>query len=294
MKTDSRRSVLYVPGDSEKMLQKASGVASDVLMLNLEDGVSSSKKEEARRNVVQALRSADFGNREIVVRINDVNSILGRSDLAEVVPGCPNGICLPKVEKAAEIRYASGAILELERSNGMREGSVSLHAMIESAAGVLRALDISMASPRMASLIFGSADYTNDIRCRPGDDRSELSFALQMIVTSARAAGIDAIDAPCFDIRNKVLLESESIHARRLGFSGKSALHPDQLDVINRIFDVTAEEIAWAERVIAELDEAENRGKALTTFEGRLLDNPHRAAAERILRRTGSDRSRSR
>jgi citrate lyase subunit beta / citryl-CoA lyase len=285
MRTDFRRSFLYVPGDSERMLQKAVGVDADVLLLNLEDGVSSSKKDTARKNVAQALKNMDFGGHEIVVRINSLNSSLGQSDLAEIIPCCPDGLCLPKVEQVSDITDAESAVLELEIRHGVGKGSILLHAMIESAAGLLRSLDIATASPRVTSLIFGSADYANDLRCQPGEDRSELSFALQMLVTSSRAAGIDAIDAPCFDLRNDVLLQSESRQARRLGFGGKSALHPDQLEIINRVFDVTADEIAWAERVLAELDDAENRGKALTTFEGKLLDNPHRAAAERILRR---------
>jgi citrate lyase subunit beta/citryl-CoA lyase len=280
-----RRSALYVPGDSEKMLQRAAGFDSDVLLLNLEDGVSSSKKELARENIAQALKTRHFGCREVVVRINGLDTLFGRDDLATVILGFPDGICLPKVEKAEDIREAERAILGLERKHGAREGLIRFHAMIESAAGVLHAPEIAAASARMASLIFGSADYANGVRCQPGRDRSELLLALQMIVTSARAAGIDAIDAPCFDIRNNDLLRDESIQARRLGFDGKSALHPDQLETINKVFDVTAEEIAWAERVIAGLDEAENRGKALTTVEGQLLDNPHRAAAERILRR---------
>lgn len=108
----------------------------------------------------------------------------------------------------------------------------------------------------MASLIFGSADYAADVRCQPGEDRAELMLALQMIVASARSAGIEAIDAPCFDIRDRALLARESAQARRLGFDGKSALHPDQLEVINRAFDVTPEEVAWAEKTIAELDRA--------------------------------------
>jgi citrate lyase subunit beta / citryl-CoA lyase len=284
MKTGFRRSALYVPGDSKKMLQRSALFDSDVLLLNLEDGVASSKKAVARENIAEVLEAADFGCREIVVRINGLTSSLGRDDLSKIIPRSPDGICLPKVEKAADIEEAERAVLELERRHGMPEGMIQLHAMIESAAGVLHSPEIASASQRMAALIFGSADYANDVRCRPGPDRSELLLALQMIVTSARAAGIDAIDAPCFDIRNDNLLQNESGHARRLGFDGKSALHPDQLETINRIFDVTSEEIAWAERVIAELDEAENRGKALTTVDGRLLDNPHRAAAERILR----------
>jgi citrate lyase subunit beta/citryl-CoA lyase len=284
MKIGVRRSALYVPGDSKKMLQRSARFNADVLLFNLEDGVASSKKEVARENIAEALKTNDFGCREIVVRINGLTSPFGRDDLSKIIPHSPDGICLPKVEKAADIEAAERAVLELERSHGMREGMIRLHAMIESAAGVLHSPEIASASHRMASLIFGSADYANDVRCQPGPDRSELLLALQMIVTSARAAGIDAIDAPCFDIRNGHLLQNESMHARRLGFDGKSALHPDQLETINRIFDVTPEEIAWAERVIAELDEAENRGKALTTVDGQLLDNPHRAAAERILR----------
>ena len=285
MITGFRRSVLYVPGDSEKMLQRSAMLASDLLVLNLEDGVADSRKESARENTVRALKKIDFGRREIVVRVNSLSTEIGLRDLSEVVPAGPDGICLPKIEKASEIRSADIALLEMETAHGLPEGSIRLHAMIESSVGLLHALEIAGASPRMASLIFGSADYASDVRCQPGEERLELLLALQMIVTSARAAGIDAIDAPCFDIPNNDLLQREASQARRLGFDGKSALHPGQLEIINRTFDVTADEIAWAERVLAELDEAETRGKALTTMDGKLLDNPHRSAAERILRR---------
>ncbi len=285
MSASLRRSAIYVPGDSDRMLQKSAAFPADLLLLNLEDGVALSRKEAARENIANALRSADFGDREVVVRVNPLDTEIGLSDLARIIPLRPKGICLPKVENGTEIKAADHAISKLEITYGVPEGSIKLHAMIESAGGLLRSHEIAAASPRMASLIFGSADYANDVRCRPGEDRSELLFALQMIVVAAHSAGIDAIDAPCFDIHNRDLLYREASHARRLGFDGKSALHPDQLSTINRIFDVTPEEIAWAEKAIAELDEAENRGKALTTIEGKLLDNPHRAAAERILSR---------
>jgi citrate lyase subunit beta / citryl-CoA lyase len=285
MKANLRRSVLYVPGDSEKMLQKAAGIESDVLLLNLEDGVAASRKEAARKNVAEALKKVNFGSRELVVRVNSLNSVTGTDDLAAVVPCRPDGICLPKIESAAEIAAAASAILDLETGHGLTPGGIRIHAMIESAAGLLHSPEVAAASPRMASLIFGSADYAADVRCQPGEDRAEITLALQMIVNAARSGGIDAVDAPCFDLRNRDLLERESIQARRIGFDGKSVLHPDQLEVINRIFDVTSDEIAWAEKVLTELDEAENRGKALTTLNGVLLDNPHRAAAQRILSR---------
>jgi citrate lyase beta subunit len=280
-----RRSMIYVPGDSETMLQKSVRLSADVLLLNLEDGVAASRKEAARENVVCALKSLNFENRETVVRINPVAASWGGADLAAIVPAHPNGICLPKIEKASEIAIVESAIANLEEKAGIPKGCIQIHAMIESAAGVLHAMEIAAASPRMASLVFGSADYIADVRCQPGEDRIELLLALQMIVTSARAAGIDAIDAPCFDLRNMDTLLQEASQARRLGFDGKSVLHPSQLAIVNKVFDVTAEEIAWAEKTIAELDEAENRGKALTTVEGQLIDNPHRIAAEKILYR---------
>ncbi len=285
MITGIRRSALYVPGDSPKMLEKAASSGADLLLLNLEDGVALSKKKDARANVMQALTTLDFRGCEAVVRINGLTSEIGSEDLEAVAACRPDGICLPKVEGAADIQAADEAILELERRHGMPEGATKLHAMIESAAGVVRAAEIACASRRMASLLFGSADYVADLHCQAGDAREGLLFALQMIVTSARAGRIDAIDAPCFNLRNPDLLRSEARQARRLGFDGKSALHPAQIAVIHEIFNVTQDEVAWAEKVLAELDSAENRGKALSVLEGQLIDNPHGAAAQRILRR---------
>jgi citrate lyase beta subunit len=285
MKTFLRRSALYVPGDSRKMLQRSAAVPADMLLLNLEDGVSSAQKQAARENIADALRRIDFGGRETVVRINPLNGETGAHDLAVLVPLRPDGICLPKIETAAEIQAADAAIRDLESGHGLPEGGTKLHAMIESAAGVLHSADIAAASPRMASLIFGSADYASDVRCRPREDRLELLLALQWIATAARSAGIDAIDAPCFDLRSQDLLSREANQARRIGFTGKSALHPNQLEAINRIFDVTPEEIAWAEKILAELDAAENRGKDMSTVQGHLNDNPHRILAQQILSR---------
>ena len=285
MISELRRTVLYVPGDSEKMLSKAVSAAADLLLLNLEDGVAGAKKDEARENVARALRSLEFGSKEVVVRINSMESEVGRKDLAAMVPCRPDGICLPKVESAAEISAADIAVLELEQGYGVAEGELRFHAMIESARGLLQAPAIAAASPRLASLIFGSADFIQDVRCDPGVDRVELLLALEHIVLAARAAGLDAIDAPCFELRDQDRLRREATQARRIGFDGKSALHPAQLEIINQVFEVTSDEIAWAEKVVAELNRAEARGRALSTLDGMLIDNPHRAAADRILRR---------
>ncbi len=285
MITGNRRSVLYVPGDSRKMLGKALAIPADVLMLNLEDGVSVSRKDEARDNTVWALASLDFGSHEVVVRVNSPGSEVGRRDMAAAVPGRPDGICLPKVESPGEIERADAYVRELEAGCGLTPGSLRFHAMIESAAGVLNAPGIARSSARMTSLIFGSADYSAQVRCRPSEDRLEILLALQLIVVSARSAGIDAIDAPCFDMENPALLRRESVQGRRLGFDGKSALSPRQVETINEIFDVTAEEVAMAERVLAALEDAELGGRSLTTLEGSLIEDPHRDAARRILNR---------
>jgi citrate lyase subunit beta/citryl-CoA lyase len=284
MITGLRRSLLYVPGDSERMLQKAAACNADLLILNLEDGVAVDEKEEARRNVQKALQTLDFGNKEVIVRINSLLTKMGEEDLAAVVPYGPDGICLPKVEMAFDIQSAGSALEHLETAAGLPMGKIKIHVMIESAGGVMRAMEIAGASSRMASLLFGSADYRTHVRCQPDRNRTELMFPLQMIILAARAAGIDAIDGPCFNLRNPATLREEAAQARRMGFDGKSALHPDQLAVINEIFDVTPQELAWAEQVMEALSEAESQGKALSTLDGQLIDNPHRLAAQRILR----------
>jgi citrate lyase subunit beta / citryl-CoA lyase len=285
MITGLRRSALFVPCDMERMLEKAFDVPADLLLLNLEDGVAASKKDAARAQAIRALTTRDFGPRELVVRINSLDSEVGRCDLQAIVPCRPDGICLPKIESAHAVAAADQMLGELECKHALPAGSVKLHAMIESAAGMLCAQEIAAASGRMASLIFGSADYSADLRCLPGEDRMEMLLALQMIVAGARTASIDAIDAPCFDLHNSDLLRCEAAQARRLGFDGKSALRPGQLAILNKVFDVTEEEKVRAETVLEELAGAEARGRSLSTFEGCLIDNPHRCAAERILRR---------
>jgi len=290
MITGLRRSCIFVPGDSERMLAKSPTIPADVLLLNLEDGVSASMKDAARANVVRALRSLDFGNREVVVRVNSLVPGTGIQDLQQVVPARPDGVCIPKVESIETVREAEELLAALEKNSRIDPGTLKLHAMIETSRGVLRAAEIAAASGRMATLIFGSADYAKDIGCRPGEDRAELFMALQMIVTAARAGGIEAIDAPCFDIRNLERLRRETQQAQRTGFDGKSALHPGQLPVINEIFDVSEDEVVWARRVIQELDEAEGRGRSLTMLDGQLIDDPHRLAAQRILRRASLTR----
>ena len=283
--TGMRRSLLYVPGDSPKMLAKARECPADLMLYNLEDGVAPAAKDRARQNVVDVLKSADPDAHEVIVRINNLASETGLEDLAAVVPCRPHGICIPKVEEPDEIDHADAAIRELETRCGLAPGVTRLHAMIETAGGVLNAGKIARASARMTSLIFGSADYSAQVRCRPSANRMEMMLALQWIVTSARAAGIASIDAPCFDLENTELLRSESAQSRNIGFDGKSALHPRQLEIINTVFDVTEEEALWAERVIAELDAAEKKGRSLSTINGGLVDDPHRISAERILRR---------
>jgi citrate lyase subunit beta/citryl-CoA lyase len=285
MITGLRRSLLYVPCDNEKMIQKAARVSADMLLLNLEDGVAPAYKEQARSQAVRALTSIDFGRREVVVRINSLATELGKEDLAAVLVCRPDGICLPKVESPEQVRFAAQILSAMEEAHGLAAGATRIHAMIESAAGILSSREIGASSDRMASLIFGSADYCADVRCLAGPERQELALALQFLVTGARAASIAAVDAPCFEIRNELRLRQEAGQGRRIGFDGKSALHPGQLPAINECFDVTDEEIRWAEKVLAELNRAEIRGRALSTLEGQLIDNPHRTAAEHILER---------
>jgi citrate lyase subunit beta/citryl-CoA lyase len=284
MITGLRRTMIYVPGESERMIQKSAACAADVLILNLEDGVAAAMKDQARQNISQALGQLDFGSREVVVRVNPIASETGRRDLAEIVPCTPDGIVLPKIESQEEIIAADEAVKKLEAAHGLPEGRIKFHAMIESAKGVLLSYEIASAA-RVSSLIFGSADYIKDLRCRPGVAREELLLALQMIVTAARAAGIDAIDSPCFNLQDPKVLQQEAEQARKIGFDGKSVLHPSQILPIHQAFEFTAEETAWAEQVLKALSKAEDGGRALTVMGDNLIDNPHQVLAEYILKR---------
>jgi citrate lyase subunit beta / citryl-CoA lyase len=279
-----RRSMLFIPGGNEKLLDKGLGLEVDALILDLEDAVAVSKKEEARKAVTSALQTRDFGRKEKVVRVNALSTEWGRTDIEEVIQGKPDLFLFPKVEKVDDILSYDQVVSEVEGKTGLPLGKIGFLALIESPLGIINIDLIARSSPRLKGFLFGAADFTRETHGAITADRSELYYPLMRILLAARAFGLDAIDSPFFDIKDLTGLERHTRQAKDLGYDGKALIHPSQVEVINRIFTPTEEELTQARRVIEAFQSAQREGRGASQLDGKLIENVHVAMAERILK----------
>lgn len=271
-----RRSLLYTPLSSEAMVEKAGTRGADALIFDLEDGVLPEAKEAARGRAPR-LATLDCGRSERFVRINGALTPWHESDLAVVRDLPLDGVVLPKSETPEAI-CAADEILERR---------LPLFLMIETPKGVLRAHELAEASPRVAGLVFGGADFRAATRLVPLPDESEILFARSAIVLAARAAGLEAFDTPFFDIRDATGLERSALISRALGFDGRTAVHPGQVPTIHRAFTPSEAEIVRARSVIAALAESASSGRGVAVVDGEMVEALHGRAAERVLERAG-------
>jgi len=276
--------MLFVPGGNERFLTKGVGLAVDALILDLEDSVTPDNKPSAREAVAEALREADFGDRERVARINSLMTEYGQSDIAVVAQGRPDAILVPKVNGPEDVVAYDALVGEAETRESLPAGSIGLMAMIETPQGIVNIESIALASPRMKALVFGAADYTRETRGKISPGRIELYYPMTRILLAARVAGIDAIDTPYFDIKDAEGLERHAQQARDLGYDGKTIIHPSQIDIVNRIFTPSREEVAYARRVIEAFEEAKGEGRGVTQLDGQMIENVHVDMAQRVLR----------
>jgi len=279
-----RRTMLFVPGGNEKVLAKALDLEVDSLILDLEDSVALGRKAVAREAVTKALKSSVFGRKEKVVRINSVKTECGRPDIDGVVQGRPDTLLLPKVDQAQDIFDYDACLTEAEKREGLAPGTVGLIALIESPLGIVNIDSIAQGSGRMQALLFGAADFTRETRGKITPDRFELYYPMMRILLAARVAGIDAIDTPYFDIRDSTGLERHSQQAKDMGFDGKAIIHPSQVEVVNRIFTPSTEEVEFAQRIVEAFEKAKVEGKGAIQLDGKLIENVHVAMAQRILK----------
>jgi citrate lyase subunit beta/citryl-CoA lyase len=278
-----RRSLLYVPGDKEAMLAKAAGRGADGVILNLEDAVAPANKDLARQAVARLLQSLDFGRAEAIVRINPPDAEFGYRDLLAVVPQRPHAILLPKVSSVEEVRFVAWTIERLEGLHGLPAGQIKVMCMIESAAGVLNAVAIAACHPRVAALVFGATDFSLEVGCVIAEEDRALLPAASHIILAARAAGIDAVDTPFMKLDDPAGLARSSRRARELGFDGKSAIHPAQIAPINAAFSPSAEQVAWAWRVLALAPDGDETRLGAAVLDGQLIEIPHLNRARHIL-----------
>lgn len=275
-----RRSRLYVPGNNPRLLAGIEIHGADCVLLDLEDSVPVTEKASARVLVKHLLGSVSFPQ-DVWVRINGLD-VGGEEDVREVLLGRPHGVCLPKAESASDVTRLSALLADREIALGIEPGFTKIMPIIETAKGVLRCEEIALADPRIVMVAFGAEDYTRDV----GAVRSNpsLLFARSMIVAAAAAAGIQASDTVFADLSDDEGLAKETTLARELGFDGKGAINPRQLEPIHRAFSPTEAELADAQRVVDAAHEAERTGSGAVALDGKMIDRPVLERAKRALK----------
>jgi citrate lyase beta subunit len=266
-----------MPGSKPRALEKARGLPADVLILDLEDAVVPAEKAAARGTVAEAVRARAFRRREVVVRVNGLETPWGADDLVMAAECGPDAVLVPKVSSASSLADVG------MRLAAAGAGSVPLWAMIETPKGVLGLREIAGSSPSLACLVMGTNDLAAELRAAQTPDRGPLLGALGLCVLAARANGLAVLDGVYNAFRDPEGLRAACRQGREMGFDGKTLIHPDQLAVANAVFGPSPEEIGTAERHLAAFAEAEAAGQGVAVVDGRIVENLHVAAARRLL-----------
>jgi len=276
------RSAMFVPGHRARFVDKAlGGLAADAIMLDLEDGVPPPEKAGGRQLVAEALGRARVGQTARYVRVNGLGSPWLADDLAAVVRVGLDGLVLPKIDTAAQLAQVDTWVAGHEGAQGLPRGQVRYIVALESPRGLLNAAG----SARVAALMFGAEDYGRELGLpvRRTGAAGELVYARSALVVAAAAAGVQALDGAWPDIQDAAGLERDCQLARELGYTGKSLIHPGQIGAINAAFSPGADELEYAERVVAAFEEAQAKGEGSIAFGGQLIDLPIVERARRTL-----------
>lgn len=274
---------MFVPGNNPGLMKDAHLYGADSLMFDLEDSVKITEKDAARFLVYNALTTLDYGGVERVVRINPLDTEFGRADIEAMVKAGADVIRLPKSETAQDVIDVDNYITECEKKYGIEVGSTGMMAAIESALGVINAYSIAAASKRLIGIALGAEDYVTDLKTKRTSSGVELFAARSQLVIAARAAGIAALDTVFSDVNDEEGFRKEVQLIKDMGFDGKSVLNPRQIAPVIEIFTPTQKEIEHAERVIEALKEAEAKGLGVISLNGKMIDKPVVARAERVL-----------
>ena len=277
-----RRSVLYMPGSNPRAIAKARSLAADAIILDLEDSVAPEAKAAARGQVAAAAREGGFGGRELIIRINGVDSPWGREDLAAAIAAAPDAILLPKID-------GPGAVMHVARE--LREAGapaqIRLWAMMETPMAILHAGSIAAvaADPdsRLDVMVMGLNDLAKETRARFVPGRASMTAWLALCVAAARAHGVDILDGVYNDIADLKGFEAECTQGRDMGLDGKTLIHPSQIDIANAVFAPTSAEVGGAQAIIAAFSLPENSGKGAIQLDGRMVERLHAEMARRTL-----------
>ena len=277
-----RRSVLYMPGSNARALEKARSLPADALILDLEDAVAPEAKEAARAQVCAAVKAGGYGRREVVIRVNALDTPWGKADLAAAAGAAPDAVLVPKPGSGADIETAAQALASAGAPDKTR-----LWAMIETPLAILNVAAIAAAAKRpaarLACFVMGTNDLVKETRADISQSRRPALYWLSAAITAARAYGLDALDGVYNSFKDLDGFRRECLHGRALGFDGKTLIHPDQVAIANEAFAPPEAEVASARRIIAAFDRPENKGKGVITVEGRMVELMHAEMARRTV-----------
>jgi citrate lyase subunit beta/citryl-CoA lyase len=277
-----RRSLLFMPGSNARALDKARALPVDGLILDLEDAVAPDAKAAARSQVAEAVAARGFGRREVLIRINSLDSPWWLDDLAMAAKARPDGILVPKISRVADMAAIADRLSDINADHAIR-----IWIMIETARSVLDADQLAKASQdsemRLAGFVFGPNDLSLEtgIRMQPG--RATMLPALVNCVLAARAGGLSILDGPYSDINNPDGFAAECAQARDLGFDGKTLIHPGQIEACNAAFTPRAEDVAQARKIIAAFEQPENKGRGAIQLDGRMVERLHAEIARKTI-----------
>ncbi|MBM3943584.1 MAG: CoA ester lyase [SAR202 cluster bacterium] len=277
------RSLIFVPGNRANMLERAKGFNADVIMVDLEDSVPPGEKANAREVARQWVPQLARAGRKVMVRVNSLDTGLTREELAAVIGPDLAGISIGKGESAWDVQEADRLIGPLEAAAGLEPGSVKLIPWIETARAVVNVYSMAAASPRVIAIAFGAEDFTNDMGIRRTDLGEEVQAPRAMVAVAARAARVGALDSPFVAFRDPSALRQDAQKARQLGYTGKFAIHPSQIDAINQTFGPAEEEVAYARRVMAAWEQAQAAGRGSLDLDGKMVDVPVVKRAQNLL-----------
>ena len=281
-----RRTVLFVPANSGKMIGKASALGADMIILDCEDSVSTQEKGNARKTFGPEMKKYDWGRKEVGVRVNGLDTDFFYDDLKAAVDAGAKFVVLPKIEEAAEVVQVQE---KMERLKGGTEGLPEIMVTIENPRGLNNVEEILTSSPLISSMEFGSEDFALSLGLY-GLDRSGLStlYARSRIVASGHAAGVDVLDQAFVGLADPEGLKASALEAKSLGFTGKAVIHPSQIDIVNDVFTPSKSELEWAGRLLEAWKTAQAEGRGAFRLDDKMVDAVHVKMAENMIAKAES------
>jgi len=277
-----RRSVLYMPGSNARAIEKAKTLQADGIIIDLEDAVAPDAKDSARAQVAQAVRAGGFGSREVMIRLNGIDTPWFAHDFEAAIAARPDAILVPKISAAEQIELIGTRLLDTHADHHVR-----LWAMIETPAAIFNIRELAAeagdSESRLAGFVIGTNDLAKETRARLVPGRAPMLPWLSACVLAAHAYDIDVLDGVYNDIADMEGFAAECAQGRDMGFDGKTLIHPSQIEPCNAAFSPSAEEAAQARKIIAAFDRPENRGKGVVQIEGRMVERMHADIARRTV-----------